>query len=240
MLQDRSAFTIAVEALLAVQQQAIDANSVAGGQHLCFMGSGRDEEDQYVHMVVAWFLQNQHKFVSLADGGYDALHRMVSRTDSEKFLTDHNKRKCLSCISPANKSGLAIPESVGNSGLSSASDSAGNSDTESTSSSSIFDKMSKVVKSKSMEMKGKFVDYINNPSNSGVVEGRHVSSSDKLGKRYLPKSTSSQFRASEDVDSEGSDESSQELNVEQWAKDQRSLGLFRCQEIKEDGYMFPR
>lgn len=34
------------------------------------MGSGRDEEDQYVHMVVAYFLQKGITYVSVARGGY--------------------------------------------------------------------------------------------------------------------------------------------------------------------------
>ena len=43
---------------------------MAGGEHLCFMGSGREEEDQYVNMVVANFLQKGAQYVSIAKGGY--------------------------------------------------------------------------------------------------------------------------------------------------------------------------
>ena len=57
MLQVPTEFALAVQALFSAQRTAIAAGSVAGGEHLCFMGSGRDEEDQYVHMVVAHFLQ---------------------------------------------------------------------------------------------------------------------------------------------------------------------------------------
>lgn len=57
MLQAPSEFQTAVSALFATQQQAIEAGSNAGGEHLCFMGSGRESEDQYVNMVVANFLQ---------------------------------------------------------------------------------------------------------------------------------------------------------------------------------------
>ena len=57
MLQAPSEFSTAVSALFATQQQAIEAGSNAGGEHLCFMGSGRESEDQYVNMVVANFLQ---------------------------------------------------------------------------------------------------------------------------------------------------------------------------------------
>jgi hypothetical protein len=44
--------------------------STASGEHLCFMGSGREEEDKYVRMVVAYFLQRNIKFMSIASGGY--------------------------------------------------------------------------------------------------------------------------------------------------------------------------
>ena len=40
------------------------------GEHLCFLGSGREQEDQYVNMVVAKFLQKHVHYVSLARGGF--------------------------------------------------------------------------------------------------------------------------------------------------------------------------
>lgn len=70
MLQSPSEFSTAVEALFATQQQAISSNSLAGGEHLCFMGSGREEEDQYTYMVVANFLQRHSHYVSTLRGGY--------------------------------------------------------------------------------------------------------------------------------------------------------------------------
>ena len=57
MLQEPEEFQTAVAALFATQEQAIEAGSNAGGEHLCFVGSGREVEDQYVNMVVANFLQ---------------------------------------------------------------------------------------------------------------------------------------------------------------------------------------
>lgn len=74
MLQEPAAFSTAIQGLLRAQKQAIDAHSNAGGEHLCFMGSGRQEEDQYMHMVVASFLQKNTQFVSLLTGGYTAIH----------------------------------------------------------------------------------------------------------------------------------------------------------------------
>ena len=57
MLQAPDEFSTAVQALFSSQQQAMEAKAVSGGEHLCFMGSGREAEDQYVNMVIANFLQ---------------------------------------------------------------------------------------------------------------------------------------------------------------------------------------
>ena len=45
--------------------QAISAGSRAGGEHLCFMGSGILDDDQEYNMVVANFLQRNTLFVSV-------------------------------------------------------------------------------------------------------------------------------------------------------------------------------
>ena len=57
MLQQPTEFASAVKALFTTQRRALAAESRAAGEHLCFLGSGREEEDQYLHMVVANFLQ---------------------------------------------------------------------------------------------------------------------------------------------------------------------------------------
>ena len=57
MLQAPSEFATAANALFATQKQSIEAGSAASGEHLCFMGSGREEEDQYVHMLLLTFFR---------------------------------------------------------------------------------------------------------------------------------------------------------------------------------------
>lgn len=97
MLENPVEFNQSVETLFAVQKQAIDSGSVAGGQHLCFMGVGRDEEDKYVNMVVSHFLQRTINFVSLALGGYDELRRavedpeMIVGTDVQTTRAEYTK-----------------------------------------------------------------------------------------------------------------------------------------------------
>ena len=41
-----------------------------GGEHLCFFGSGREQEDQYMYMVVSKFLQQSIPYVSMTRGGF--------------------------------------------------------------------------------------------------------------------------------------------------------------------------
>jgi hypothetical protein len=70
MLQGGEVFNTAVQALLSSKRQALDSGSSAGGEHLCFMGCGTLQSDQYTHMVVASFLHSNTQFVSLLAGGY--------------------------------------------------------------------------------------------------------------------------------------------------------------------------
>ncbi|CAG2063630.1 unnamed protein product [Timema podura] len=204
MLQEPAAFLTAVQGLLSAQRQALAARSAAGGEHLCFLGSGRVEEDQYTHMVVASFLQKHTHYVGMVSGGYkgeyrDLLLYSVTRSsdlnviletlrdvgnpplhsglvfslvrsaiheyfgkDVRASLEDHNPQSCVICS----------PDSTGE-----------DLDTGRTTSIDIFGKISAAMKLKSAEVKGKLFDYIVNPTGSSNTE-RHVSSSDKLGKRY--------------------------------------------------------
>lgn len=57
MLQNPSEFALSVKSLLETQKQSLESGSIASGEHLCFMGSGREEEDMYMNMVLAHFLQ---------------------------------------------------------------------------------------------------------------------------------------------------------------------------------------
>lgn len=73
MLQEPASFATAVQGLLQAQKQALAVGSQAGGEHLCFLGSGRQEEDRYTHMVVASFLQKHTQYVSMVSLGYQGL-----------------------------------------------------------------------------------------------------------------------------------------------------------------------
>jgi len=165
MLNDPSAFSTAVQALLTSQKQAIDANSIAAGEHLCFMGSGREEEDCYVNMVVSSFLQKHHRYVSLLYGGYESLHKYILEKQCEYYLVDHCRKMCIACKVQSSNDNEPKKTKEGDQ-LTSA----------------LFQKFSNVVKPKLTEMKEKLVEYVANPNQKPVV--KHVSSMDKVGKRY--------------------------------------------------------
>lgn len=103
MLREPASFATAVQALFDIQRQVVASKSASGGQHLCFIGSGHEEDDQYVNMVVASFLQRyQKKFVSIVVGGFGAIHDYVtSKSDLNErfsdFIVDHNKDLCKAC-----------------------------------------------------------------------------------------------------------------------------------------------
>lgn len=178
MLNDPSAFATAVQALLASQKQAIDAKSVAAGEHLCFMGSGREEEDCYVNMVVASFLQKHHRYVSLLHGGYQALHRFVLAQSCEHLLVDHCKKMCLSCAANRN---VANGDTAKN-GAKKSAGKGGEGGSGEQSTSAFLAKLSTVVRPRFTEMKDKIVEFATNPNAKPIV--KHVSSMDKVGKRY--------------------------------------------------------
>lgn len=213
MLQEPEAFQTAVQGLLRSQRNAIDANSNAGGEHLCFLGSGRLEEDQYTHMVVASFLQKNTKYVSLLTGGYEAIHEYFGEGMVD-CLEDHDPLKCLLCNkeqlrygggkSIANNNNPKALNSGANSANSSATNSlkrgnqrsghtANNNGTAGDRKSTIdlFSKLSLAMKTKSAEVKEKLIDYISNPnanepgsSRTGNGGEKHVSRNDRNGKRY--------------------------------------------------------
>ncbi|XP_069686728.1 TBC1 domain family member 23 isoform X1 [Periplaneta americana] len=223
MLQEPAAFSTAVQGLLSAQRQALAARSAAGGEHLCFLGSGRVEEDQYTHMVVASFLQKHTHYVSMLTGGYQAIHEHFGE-DVGNSLEDHNPQNCLVC-SPDNAS--EDSETI----------------RPNTSSSDLFGKISAAMKLKSAEVKGKLFDYIVNPTGGNTVE-RHVSSADKLGKRY--RNMAPVFSIDDDHDgadaasltSPEEEEGHEGVSISTWLSKPDVIEAFKCHEVKVNGYMY--
>uniref|UniRef100_A0A0A9ZAH6 TBC1 domain family member 23 n=1 Tax=Lygus hesperus TaxID=30085 RepID=A0A0A9ZAH6_LYGHE len=222
MLQAGDVYKMAVQGLLSAQKQALDAGSTAGGEHLVFMGCGDLEQDQYTHMVVASFLRDSSHYVSILNGGYQALHQYFGDSVGS-MLTDHNTEACLVCLQNVS------------------SDSAMSADASNVQSPSkdIFGKIGAVVKSKSVEVKEKLMEYIVNPGASDME--RHVKPSDKKGKRY--RNTGPVFSISDDQDpqdvgwnAEEEEDSQFELvSFSSWRSRNDIIATYECKELKING-----
>ncbi|XP_050506713.1 TBC1 domain family member 23 [Diabrotica virgifera virgifera] len=220
MLSEPSAFATAVQGLLSAQRQALLHKSHAGGEHLCFLGSGRNEEDQYTHMVVASFLQKHTQYVSLLMGGYIAVHNYFS-DNVDDFLQDHNPKSCIVCA-PTYASKML------------------QSSQKPSQSNDLFGKISAAMKSKSAEVKGRLIDYIVNPNGSPVPE-RHVSSTDKIGKRY--RDVAPVFSIDDDHDNVaneyvGPEDKQEMVQIQAYLKQSDVIEHFPCQEVKLNGFMY--
>lgn len=105
MLREPHSFETAVGVLLDIQRQVVNSKSNTGGQHICFIGSGHEEDDQYVNMVIASFLQkHQTKYVSIVVGGFEAIHNHVSNDvdlsgNFNELIADHDPELCKVCYS---------------------------------------------------------------------------------------------------------------------------------------------
>lgn len=263
MLQEPVAFATAVQGLLSAQRQAIEANSNAGGEHLCFMGSGRVEEDQYTHMVVASFLQKNTQYVSLLSGGYNAIHDYFGDHMAD-CLEDHDPKKCMVCcksssteihgVQMRSKSGQAKRDTANKQG----------------SSSDFFNRFSQVMKLKSAEVKGKILDIIVNPTNGAsattatgeagnqaAIQQRHVSAAERNGKRYRNVAPVFSIDDEHDAELDGGhviqDENKDSpanattklpgdakeiINLNNYLKSPDIMNAFKCQEVHINGYMY--
>ncbi|XP_031632147.1 TBC1 domain family member 23 [Contarinia nasturtii] len=240
MLQEPVAFSTAVYGLLRSQKMAIDANSDAGGEHLCFMGSGRMDEDQYMHMVVASFLQKNTQYVSVLTGGYASIHEYFGHHTNE-YLKDHDSMRCLMCIGPSTSKVNSTSNS--NERINHA---PSTSSLKSQPSVDLFSKLSSVMKSKSQEVKGKFMDYIVNPygtstATSNPIE-KHVSQSERNGIRY--RNVGSVFSMYEGVDSvidndvtDANNEEDTTVNIPSYIKNSDVIKALKCQEVHMSGIM---
>ncbi|OWK00533.1 hypothetical protein Celaphus_00019517 [Cervus elaphus hippelaphus] len=167
MLQNPSEFAQSVKSLLEAQKQSIESGSIAGGEHLCFMGSGREEEDMYMNMVLAHFLQKNKEYVSIASGGFMAL---------QQRLAD------ISVDGPESGYGHWIASTSGSRGSASSSvDGESSNGSNDRGMKSLVNKMTVALKTKSVNVREKVISFIENTS---TPVDRHVSSSDRVGKPY--------------------------------------------------------
>eukprot|EP00051_Salpingoeca_urceolata_P013465 m.169123 g.169123 ORF g.169123 m.169123 type:complete len:836 (+) comp17798_c2_seq3:203-2710(+) len=80
----------------------------ASASHPTFLGSGREEEDQYLRMVVSRLLQRYRKHVSILQGGFAALHSLLdSQAATTATLDGHSPADCLVCLEAEAEVGLS-------------------------------------------------------------------------------------------------------------------------------------
>ncbi|XP_069800845.1 TBC1 domain family member 23 isoform X2 [Dendropsophus ebraccatus] len=229
MLQNPSEFALSVKSLLEAQKQSIESGSVAGGEHLCFMGSGREEEDMYMNMVLAHFLQKNKEYTSIAKGGFMVL---------QQHLADINVE------GPDNGYGHWIVSTSGSrSSVSSYTDGdASNGYADGKGVKSFVNKMTVASKTKLVNVKDKVISFIENTS---TPVDRHVSSSDRVGKPYRGVKPVFSIGDEEEYDTDEIDSSSMSdddrkeiVNIQTWINKPDIKHHFPCHEVKENGHMF--
>uniref|UniRef100_A0AAR2KBU1 Rab-GAP TBC domain-containing protein n=1 Tax=Pygocentrus nattereri TaxID=42514 RepID=A0AAR2KBU1_PYGNA len=226
MLHNPAEFALSVKSLLEAQKQSLESGSVASGEHLCFMGSGREEEDMYMNMVLAHFLQKNKEYVSIAKGGFMAL---------QQHLADINVE------GPDN---VYVHWIVSTSGSHSSLSSADlNSTGDGKGVKSLVNKMTFALKSKSVNVKEKVISFIENTS---TPVDRHVSSSDRVGKPYRGVKPVFSIGDEEEYDTDEIDSSSMSdddrkeiVNIQTWINKPDVKHHIPCNEVKETGHMFP-
>ncbi|KAG5674994.1 hypothetical protein PVAND_004935 [Polypedilum vanderplanki] len=252
MLTEPASFQTAVQGLLRAQKSAIDAN--ASGEHLCFLGSGRIEEDSITHMIVAFFLQKSMQYVSILSGGFAAIHDYFGDGMFD-CLEDHDFTRCLVCQgngavnrimsrNPATSSSMqqqqqrqqAPPQHK---------------------QFDLFSKLSSVMKTKTSDVKKSLFDYIANPAHSSSgqqkpeeITEKHVSMSEKNGKRY--RNLAPVFGFDEEEPSSGiggvdttdytedeAESNKDRINIQDYIRSIPDLvQSFKCQEVQINGAMF--
>ncbi|KFD68655.1 hypothetical protein M514_03676 [Trichuris suis] len=212
--------------------------------HWCFLSSGLESDDSLFYMCVAFLLKMQKRYISMASGGYKAIHALLKGHLIEK-LEAHDSRHCPVCVEASKR---CIPESSIEEMQASPRfellDSA---------SASIFNRSASVVRrlkkalSKSPPVKGSY---------------RHVSPSNRHGKPY--RGTTSVFSIDDEGDVSGKifqhvqflskltlsacsdDESSEDefstshevITVSDWLNAPDIVGSFECKQLEKAGRSF--
>ncbi|CAF0727300.1 unnamed protein product [Rotaria sordida] len=232
LLEDPKEFAGSVDALFATKQRAIDAGSTAGGEHLCFIGSGHEEEDKYVRMVVAYFLRRNTKYVSIASGGYEMLAKAI---EDPSMLIQPQQHK----ISTAIHDSLSIGSTLKNNIVEKI-------PTINTQTASFINMISSAVKTKSIEVKEKVKDYINYTSltDSSHSIPKHVSKQDKVSNLYRQNQPSVFSLDEEEDDDETTSsfrhhETSELVDIESWFLRSDLLHKYECEHFDENDTTYP-
>ncbi|CAM4866542.1 unnamed protein product [Rotaria socialis] len=226
LLEDPKEFAGTVDALLAAQRHAIDAGSAAGGEHLCFIGSGHEEEDKYVRMVVAYFLRRNTKYVSIASGGYEILAKEI---EDPSMLIQPQQHRISTVVHDSMTMGSALKNNI-----------AEKFPAINTQTVSLINMISSAVKTKSMEVKDKVKDYINHTSSNDSSHSmpKHVSQQDKVTKLYRQNQTSVFSLDEDDEDDQATSTQQRDtpelVDIESWFLRTDLLYKYECEHFDEN------
>jgi hypothetical protein len=214
------------------------------------MGSGRLEEDQYTHMVVASFLQKNTQYVSLLTGGYQSIHDYFGEHMAD-CLEDHNTLKCSVCNFDESFSGNELKNTGNNNKVENYSKKTVNQKPSHRQSIDLFGKLSAAMKSKTNEVKDKLFDYIVNPSatpstaTGSQVTERHVLSNEKNGKRYRNVAPvfsidddNEERVANNDTEKNNDTHFKEVVSLQLFLKSPDIVNSFQCQEVHMNGFMY--
>jgi hypothetical protein len=171
IVDEPASFNIAMSSLLKFKEDSCPKD------HICFVGSGLEEDDSYMMMVISKFLQQKQEHISYVDGGYKALHSLLADISALTKLSNHfSPSDCKEC-STVKKTSVSSGWSV-------------------------MERMKSAVKSKSEAVKSKVQGFVESPSREELV--KHVNSTDRFGKRY--RNVQSVFSINEDDSHESEDD----------------------------------
>uniref|UniRef100_H2Z092 TBC1 domain family member 23 n=1 Tax=Ciona savignyi TaxID=51511 RepID=H2Z092_CIOSA len=229
MLKEPAEFDAAVTSLFTAQDQAIQAGSAAGGEHLCFIGGGNDAEDQYMYMVIAHLLQKRQTYISVTRGGFASLLEYLTEVgiDLSEWVVGAER--------PAQATTNANASST---------------DGESSNRSKmqfLVRKMAGNLMEKSIIIKDKVTRFIENTEEEWTGPQRHIQQNDR-SKPY--RGTESVFSIGDDNENEeedGADQSpgtSEEHHAEieelsSWKSRPDVKHCFECQSVTLDGNLLP-
>lgn len=216
LLEDPVSFWTAVEGLLSCQKQSFVEGRSGGGEHWCFSGCGSGlDANQNTHMVVSAFLQKHSLYVSMLNGGYQALHEYFEKNNIDG-LSDHDRNRCTQCLSSSNQNKERL--------------------TQTNSTNELFSKLGVAMRSKSFEVKGKLMDFLSSNNNSTKNEKTNGSS-----KRY--RNMAPVFAIDEDDNNQDSedepDDAAHYNSLSVLLNKSNVIASFDCQHIRNDGTVIP-
>eukprot|EP00118_Oscarella_pearsei_P024377 m.305362 g.305362 ORF g.305362 m.305362 type:complete len:494 (+) comp40859_c0_seq6:346-1827(+) len=91
MLQSPEEFAARLAQLFVAHKQGLLFPTGSAGDHICCLGSGRQQEDQYTNMVISHLLQRNVKNLSIVKGGYSGVYQLSIENEDlvDVVGTDH-------------------------------------------------------------------------------------------------------------------------------------------------------